>query len=269
MILQQPTSIAGGNGIAKSAANQFIKNLSSLGISQIIMRVSRLFATIMLSRLLIPEDYGTAAIVLTVYEFIALFTRNGIAAKVVQVSEEDLPIVAMTAWRLTWIICLGLIILQCALAYPIAWFYNDPRLAAPIAAMSLIYLASPLSNIQSALQQREGKLGRIAIAGAAQVVADNLLTACFALLGFGLWAIILPKILVAPIWMLFVRFGHSWRPNKIEGATWFQGGRDILKFGRSVLGTEALSTCQGNIDRAWHNAWNHNSSKRRCLSLPL
>jgi teichuronic acid exporter len=236
------------NHIEHFRTNNFAKNLSSLGFSQIVVRISRLLATIFLSRLLLPQDFGTAAIVLTVYEFIALFTRNGISAKVVQAPAHEVNIVAMTAWRMTWIVCGSLLVLQCLLAYPIAWFYQDTRIAIPIAAMSIIYLATPLSNIQSAFQQREGNLGRIAFAGALQIVVDNLLTVMFALLGFGLWAIILPKILVAPIWLFLVRYGHSWRPNKIEGVDRFRGWRDIAVFSRSVLGTEVLSTFQGNID---------------------
>ena len=72
-------------------SNAFIRNLSSLGTAQIAIRISRLLATVILSRLLLPRDYGLAALVLTVYEFIALFTRNGISAKVVQASAADVP----------------------------------------------------------------------------------------------------------------------------------------------------------------------------------
>ena len=229
-------------------SNQFARNLSSMGLAQLTVRVSRLLATVFLSRLLLPNDYGTAAIVLTVYEFIALFTRNGISAKIVRASEADVQIYAMTAWRMTWIICLALVAVQCLLAYPIAIFYNDQRLFAPIAAMSLVYLITPISNIQAAFQQREGKLGRMAFASATQVVADNCITAIFAIFGLGLWAIILPKILVAPIWGIAVRHGHTWRPNAIEGTGKFQGWREIARFSRSILGNEMLSTIQANID---------------------
>ena len=229
-------------------ANAFARNLGSMGSAQLAIRISRLLATILLSRLLVPKDYGLAAVVLTVYEFIALFTRNGISAKVVQASIKDVPVVAMTAYRMTWVLCGGLMVLQAFVAWPVAWFYHDPQIAVPIAAMGIIYLATPLSNIQAAFQQREGRLGRIALAGAAQVIADNLLTAIFALLGFGLWAIILPKILVAPIWIGFVRFGHSWRPHPIATPSRFYGWRDIARFSRNVMGVEVLTTFQANVD---------------------
>jgi teichuronic acid exporter len=226
----------------------FARNLSSLGGAQLAIRFSRLATTIFLSRLLLPEQFGLAAVVLTVYELIALFTRNGISAKIVQVSAEELPFVALTAYRLTWIICITLMIVQVLVAWPIAWFYKNTSIALPIAAMSIIYLATPLCNIQAAFQQREGNLTRFALAGAVQVIADNLLTVVFAFLGYGMWAIILPKILVAPIWVVFIRSGHPWRPHTSNSPYYFFGWKEIMRFSRRVLGVELLVTLQANID---------------------
>lgn len=219
-----------------------------MGLAQIAVRASRLITTILLSRWLAPEIFATAAIVLTVYEFVSLFTRNGISSSIIQATPEDVEAMAMTAWRLTWIACISLLLLQCALAYPIAWFYHNSKLAFPIIAMSAIYLVTPMSNIQAAFQQREGKLGRMALASATQVISDNILTACFALAGFDMWAIILPKLLVAPIWLIMVRNGHKWRPHKVLGNANFSGWSKILHYSRSVIGTEVLSTVQANID---------------------
>lgn len=228
--------------------NAFARNLGSLGSAQLAIRISRLLATIALSRLLLPEQFGLAAVVLTVYELVAIFTRNGISAKVVQVSAEELPVVAMTAYRMTWVICIALIVFQMLAAWPIAWLYNDMSIAWPIAAMGVIYLATPLCNIQAALQQREGRLGRFALANAVQVITDNFLTVVLALLGFGMWAIILPKIIVAPIWVVFIRYGHAWRPQANISPSAFHGWRDIAGFSRRVLGVELLTTLQANMD---------------------
>ncbi len=231
-----------------ASANSFAKNLSAMGLAQIAVRASRLITTILLSRWLAPEIFATAAIVLTVYEFVSLFTRNGISSAVIQATAEDVDATAMTAWRMTWIACISLLLVQCALAYPIAWFYHNSKLEIPIIAMSAIYLVTPMSNIQAAFQQREGKLGRMALASATQVIADNILTACFALTGFDIWAIILPKLLVAPIWLIMVRRGHPWRPQNVPGIGKFYGWDRIVKYSRSVLGTEILATVQANID---------------------
>jgi PST family polysaccharide transporter len=240
--------IAGAPALAGARAllgSRFGRNLGSMGGAQIAIRVSRLATTVLLARLLTPHDYGLAAIVLTVYELVALFTRNGISAKVVQAGEDEVAQVAETAQTLTWIICGGLLLLQALLALPIAWAYHDHALALPIALMGLIYLATPLCNIQGAMLQRQGRLGRIALTSAVQVVTDNLLTAGLALAGLGMWAIILPKLLVAPIWVIGLRTAHPWRAR----CRWsLAGWREILHFSRSVVGVELLTTLQANVD---------------------
>ena len=85
--LASPVGAAAARARCSSA---FVRNLGALGAAQIAMRVSRLLTTVALSRLLLPADYGLAAIVLTVYEIVALFTRNGISAKVAQVGDAEL-----------------------------------------------------------------------------------------------------------------------------------------------------------------------------------
>ncbi len=235
--------------VGRRSLGGFGGNLLSMGSAQMAMRVSRLATTVILTRALSPENFGLAAIVLTVYELVALFTRNGISAKVVQADAASVERVARTALTMTWIACLALMVIQALIAVPVALAFGDMRLALPIALMGLIYLATPLCNIQGAFLQREGRLGRVALAGGVQVVTDNILTAVLALSGFGMWAIILPKLLVAPIWVVIIRGGHAWRPARWQGfRDGLSGWRNILAFSRSVIGVEMMTTLQANLD---------------------
>ncbi|RTL73191.1 MAG: GNAT family N-acetyltransferase [Hyphomicrobiales bacterium] len=223
----------------------FIKNLCSMGGAQIAIRLSRVLTTVLLARILTPLDFGLAAIVVTVYELVSLCTRNGISAKVVQANADEADAVAHTALTLTWIVCGSLLAFQTVIAVLIGYVRGDAQIALAIGLMGLIYLATPLSSMQAAFMQRDGRLGRIAITSAVQVITDNILSAGLALLGFGMWAIILPKLLVAPIWVIGLRTGHAWRPRSDWSLT---GWREIAQFSRSVLGVEFLTTLQSNID---------------------
>lgn len=233
------------NLMVNLGGGRFMANLSALALAQVAIRISRVVTILVLTRALSPADFGSAAIVLTVYELLALFTRNGIAAKVVQADDTEVAQVAQTAYWLTWIVCAGLLVIQAVIAIPVSLAFHDMRLALPIASMGLIYLATPLCNIQSALMQREGRLGRMALAGGLQVVTDNVLSALLALGGMGLWAIVLPKLLVAPIWVVMNRTGHTWRSS---GRPTFVGWRAIARFSRTILGVELLGTLQANVD---------------------
>ena len=246
---RQFKSKAAGSRLRRSVSSTLYQNMGLMGLSQIAMRLSRLVATIVLARQLDSVEFGLAAIVLTSYELVAVFTRNGITAKVVQSDDAGLGATAQAAYWLTWIACIALLVAQFLIAVPVAIAFHQMRLIVPIAAMGLIYLVTPPCAIQCAMMQREGRMGRIAFASGTQVTVDNLLTAGFAVAGMGMWAIVLPKLIVAPIWLLVTRFGHTWRPARGRpDAAMVARWREILLFSRHVVGTELMTTLQANVD---------------------
>jgi len=231
--------------IKEKLADRFLRNLGWLGLSQLFIRVSRLVATIVLARLLTKEDYGLAALVLTTNEFVNVFTQNGIWAKIVQADEADLPELCQTSYWLNWIVC-GLVFLcQCIAAFPVSWFYQDARIVLPICVMATVYLMIPISLVQASLTNRENRLHVSALANGIQVSVDNILTIILAFCGLGMWAIVLPKVLVAPIWVIVYYRSHPWRPNyKFTLTKW----QEIIRFGRSVLGVKVMHTLINNLD---------------------
>ncbi|MGL6341489.1 MAG: oligosaccharide flippase family protein, partial [Waterburya sp.] len=109
--------------------------------------------------------------------------------------------------------------------------------------VSLLLL--PHGLVQAALVQRENRLKAIAVVEMIQFSTDNILSLIFAIAGWGMWAIILPKLLVPPIWVYIMLKNHSWRP-KLRFTT--VGWGDLLRFGRNVLGVELLNNLRGNLD---------------------
>ncbi|MCB1716942.1 MAG: oligosaccharide flippase family protein, partial [Candidatus Competibacteraceae bacterium] len=98
--------------------DRFLRNIGWLGSAQLANRVLRLCATIIVARLLLPEDYGLAALVLASHEFIQMFCRQGTGPRLVQARDDELPQLAQTAYWLNWIQCGGLFLLQCLIALP-------------------------------------------------------------------------------------------------------------------------------------------------------
>ncbi|NJR40476.1 MAG: lipopolysaccharide biosynthesis protein [Leptolyngbyaceae cyanobacterium CSU_1_4] len=221
-----------------------MRNLGWLSIAEMVIRVSRLVTTVLLARFLSPYDYGLAAVVLSTNEFVQVFTRSGIGAKLIQVDEERLESLTTSAYWLNWLICGSLFIIQCLISFPIAWLYHDPKIALPICTIAGVYCIIPIAYIQETLIHRENRMKTAAIVSSVQVSVDNILTAILALLGFGMWAIVLPKVLVAPIWAIMICRSHPWRPGRFSTKHW----QELYQFGRSVLGIELLKTLRNNLD---------------------
>lgn len=230
--------------VREKFSSQFIRNLGWLSIAEAVNRVFRLITTVTLARLLTPQDYGLAAIVLSTFEFIHVFTKTGMGSKLIQVDEEHLESFANSTYWLNWMLCIGLFGLQCLAAFPIAAIYHDQRLVLPICVIAIVYLVIPTVYVQNSLIYRENRLGSTAIINMVQISVDNILTAIFALLGFGMWAIVLPKILVAPLWAVMIAHCYVWRPKEFSIQHW----EELFRFGRNVLGVELLSTLRNNLD---------------------
>ena len=225
--------------------SQFIRNLGWLGLSGAAIRLTRLLTTVILARFLSQYDYGLAAIVLTSNEFVRVFTRNGVGIRLIRAEESQLESLAQSAYWLNWAVFIGLFVIQCIAAFSLAWFYDDNRLILPICVMGIGLLLIPHGLVQVALIQRENRFKVIALVEMIQISTDNILSLIFAIAGFGMWAIIFPKILVAPIWVIIILKNHDWRPKgKFTTKSW----GELFRFGRSVLGVELLYTLRSNLD---------------------
>jgi PST family polysaccharide transporter len=227
-------------------SNQFVRNVSWLGGAEIINRVCRLVTVIFLARLLSPQDYGLAAIVLTTNEFANVFTlKSGISSKLIQASEKDFSTLCDTAYWMNWIFSILLFLIQCIVAFPIAWFYKDNQIILPICVTATVYLTLPLFAIQAAILTRENRLKVTALCNGLQGVVGNLSTVIFACLGLGMWAIVLPIVLVYPIWVIVNRMSCKWRPTKPFTLYRWQ---EIAGFAGNILGVELLNKLRANLD---------------------
>jgi teichuronic acid exporter len=164
----------------------------------------------------------------------------------VQCDTEELDEMVETAYRMGFVICSGLFVLQFLLAYPIAEYYASPSLTPMLQVLASVYLIMPFGLVQSALVLRAQRMKTKALIEGVQVGIDNILTALLAIGGLGAWAIVLPKLLVTPIWVIGYRKAIHWSPSGkfFRFAHW----KGILKFGRFFLGIEILKTARLNLD---------------------
>lgn len=227
-------------------SSQFVKNVGWLAGAELLNRVFRLATTVVLARSLSAYDYGLVAIVFTTIEFANMLTlRGGIGSKLVQADESELELLANTAYWLNWLICGSIFVLQCLAAFPIAWFYKNNQVVLPICLVATVYLIMPISLVQTSLIQRRNQLKIFAIANAIAALIGSGLTVCFALLGWGAWAVVAPFVLTAPIWSIVYLKHCAWRPHgKVTLARW----QDLILFAKNIVGVELLDKVRANLD---------------------
>lgn len=234
------------NKIKTILSGQFIRNVGWLGLAELVNRVFRLGTTVTLARIFSTQDYGLMAVIYTVFDLATVFIfKGGIGAKVIQADEKELDTVANTSYWLNWILCVALFLIQGLAALPIARFYDNSQLILPICVVSFMYLIYPFFLVQCALIERENRLKIIAMCTATQSMVINVMTVALAILGFGIWAIVVPMVLSVPVWFVFCRRHHQWRaPKSFTLENW----RKIVNYGKNLMGVELLTKLRLNLD---------------------
>jgi len=209
-------------------------------------RLTRLVTAIALARYLTPFEFGIAAIVVACSELIQVITRNGIGIRIIQASDEQLDPTCQGVYKINWGLSIGIAALQFAIAIPVASFFNYPDLANMLMVLSLTYLIYPFAMVQVYRVQRRQAMKTTSSIYATQVGTDNLLCALLAILGFGIWSIVIPKLVVAPLWVFCYRKVESWRFQL--GAPSI-GLNQVWQFSRDIFVVELLKTARANLDR--------------------
>ncbi|MFK8053397.1 MAG: lipopolysaccharide biosynthesis protein [Woeseiaceae bacterium] len=114
--------------------------------SKLAIRFIGLISTLILVRLLSPEDFGIAAMAMTVVAMVELLTTFGFDIAIIQnqnANDDDYN----TAWTMNVILGLSAATLLMLLAYPAAQFYERPELVPIYFVLSLATIFQGLQNI--------------------------------------------------------------------------------------------------------------------------
>ena len=147
-------------------------------------------SSVVLARLFSPEYFGLMTLLTTVLVGLSLFSHIGLQDSVIQNPRGDEPVFLNTAWTLQVVRGTGLWLMTILLAWPVAHFYNEPRMIAlfPVLGFGCVIggLASP-SLLTLARHMGVGKTSLLELLG--QIVSF-VVTIIWALIDPSLWALV-------------------------------------------------------------------------------
>lgn len=225
---------------------QLAQNLIAYGVSEVATKASRLVVVIAVARTLDLAEIGVAAAALAAADILKSLTENGIGQKVIAARDEELTATCSTAHRLFWAWCIGLFVLQALVGLGLYLWGGNLVLLALILLLAGEYLFMPAGLVQCALAMRAGKLKQTAAIAGGQIVGANLMSAALAFIWASPLALILPRVLTAPFWLIAMRRLHPWTRDVSQG---FAPLRPFITFGRAVLGVELVKALRLQIDK--------------------
>lgn len=216
--------------------NSFWKFCESIGVQLI-----QLFVTLILARLLGPNDYGLMAIVFVAVNFVSLFINASIASYLVYItnikkSDFFTCLIVNLAVALLLVICLFI-----AAPY-IADFYAREELTSLLRVMSVIIPFSSISSVYNAYAVKMSLHKKLFFRNIISIPISGIVALTMAYSGFGVWSLIAQQIvynvLLASIIVITIKI-------TIDGTCLFD--KHILKPMFAYGGTTLLTTIIGFI----------------------
>lgn len=172
----------------------FLKNIFTLGGYNYTSQIANFLATIVLSRLLLPEEYGYVALITVFTGFVTIFADAGLSFSIIRSSYGRTFHKAMS--NLSFYIGLLLFLVMLVFAYPIAVFYDDKSLVLPIIILSSNYILSGLRIAPMAIINKNLDFNYFGKIRLWSNISSIVLMILLALIGFSYWALILPQLVL-------------------------------------------------------------------------
>lgn len=203
----------------------------------------RLVISIILARLLLPEQFGLLAMLAVFMAVAQLLIDSGFGQALIQKRDTD-----QTDYCSVFYFCLGASIV-CAVvlwvcAPAVASFYGQPELTLLTRFMSLSLVFSSLRLIQITSLTKSLDFRTQTMMSLTSTVTSGVAGIALACLGFGVWSLAIQYVLGDLISTLLAWIWHPWRPSAKFSV---HSLRSMFAFGSKLLFSGFLNTAFGNL----------------------
>jgi PST family polysaccharide transporter len=201
-------------------------------------------ATILLARLLTPQDYGLIGMAAVVTGFVAMFKDMGLSSATIQREEITTEQISTLFW-----INLGLSILvamiTAAIAPAVAWFYGDSRLTLITIGLAVGFVFGGLTIQHAALLKRQMRFTALATIDVIALLLGLVAAIIVAWNGGRYWALVANQLVGGMSYAICIWFASGWRPGRPVRDS---GVRSMLGFGSNLTGFLVVNYFARNLD---------------------
>ncbi len=176
-----------------STAKKAIKGTFYVGLSSYLTIGLNLFFSIVLARILLPENYGVVALATAYASFAALAKEWGISSALLH-KKDDLVRTTQTLFWLQLLLGLASIVLI-GLAYPVVKHFHNVDLWLVTLVLALGGFIQSLGLVSKTLLEKELSFKGLSLVEILSIGVGGGLAVWAALSGWGLWALVVQKLL--------------------------------------------------------------------------
>ena len=226
--------------LKRKSASGGIVTIGSQGITVAVQLVS----TVILARILTPEDYGIIAMVTAITAFAALFRDLGLSSAAIQKK----GLTAAQQSNLFWLNVLmgGFLTAVIAACAPlVARFYDKPELLNVTLVLSTSFIITSLGTQHRAMLLRRMQFGRIAGARISGALVTLGVSVVSGLKGYAYWSLVwgtLAGTMVTTLLLFLLSPFSPGLPNRGSGV------RELVGFGANVTSFNFVNYFSRNLD---------------------
>ena len=199
--------------------------------------------SIVLARILSPDDYGTVALVTVFTTILQVFVDSGLGTALIQKKNAD-DLDFSSVFYFNFVVCLVLYAGMFLAAPLIASFYNDLTLTPIIRVISLTIVISGVKGIQQSFVSRNMLFKRFFFSTLGGTIFSAIIGIAMAYAGCGVWAIVAQQLSNTAIDTLILWLTVKWRPKKMFS---WERLKTLFSFVWKLLISSLLDTVYSNI----------------------
>lgn len=200
--------------VEDSLKNKALKGGLWSGIEQFSSKVVQFVFTIILARLLSPDDYGVVALTLVFFSIASVLIDSGFATALIRKpdkNEWDLS----TCFFFNIVVAFLVYIILFFCAPLIAHFYSQPILVPVIRVSGISLIINAFYIVQNAQFQYKVDFKSLAKISVTASVLSGCIGVLMAYIGFGVWAIVWQNITQTLITLVMQWLLSKWRPMMV------------------------------------------------------
>ena len=193
-----PVAIAQPSSDARALDRALVHGIAWTGAAKWASQLLVWASTLIVARLLTPEDYGLVGMASIYLGLITLVSEFGLGTTVITLRDlRDEQVAQLNG--LSVLVGLGSSAVGCVAAVPLGRFFHAPQLAAVVMAMSVGFVIIAFKTVPFALLQRDMRFGALAVIETGRALLLAVLMIAFALLGLRYWTLVIGGVVSAAL----------------------------------------------------------------------
>ncbi len=217
--------------------------------------------SIILARILVPEDYGVVALTTIFITIANVFVTSGFGAALVQKKDADdldFSSVFHTGFFVSILLYAGLFFVS---PYIAIWF-KEPLLESVLRVVGLQLPISALSSVQNAYISKNFLFKKVFLSTISATIISAVVGIWMALEGFGCWALVVQHMTNLAVGQIILLITIKWRPKlkyswsrtkTLFGYSWKLLGSSLLDVGYNELRGIVIGKKYSSVDLAYYN----------------